>query len=273
MCGARANPCDVLSGRERDTIMTEIVSGLRSRLRYGEFTHCTFSIITSPTVVDVIGVAGFDAVILDMEHGPHTRTTVLNALFAASARALYSIVRVPDTTESTIQAVLDMGADAVLVPQVSSAEDARRVVAAARFAPSGARGVNPWVRAGDYDAQSGRLFSEANARIAVLVMIESRSALDELGAILETDGLDGVFVGPVDLASSLGFAGEPEHPQVLAALDHVITKAGAAGVATAAFAPTLAMAATLKAQGVTLIACGQDTQILHVAMREIVERL
>jgi len=242
--------------------MTESVSVLHSRLRHGEFTHCTFSIITIPTVVDVIGVTGFDAVILDMEHGAHTRTTVLNGLFTASACALYSIVRVPDTTENTIQAVLDMGADAVLVAQVSSAEDARCVVAAARCGPSGARGVNPWVRAGDYDARSGRLFGEANARIAVLVMIESRSALDELGAILETDGLDGVFVGPVDLASSLGFAGQPEHPQVLAALDQVIAKTGAAGVATGAFVPALARAATLKAQGVTLIACRQDTQIL-----------
>lgn len=242
--------------------------GLRAALRGTDPLIATFSIIPSPTVCDLICVAGFNAVIIDMEHGSHTRTTVEAAITVADGRGVHSIVRVPDTSPATIQAVLDSGAAGVLVPQVRTPEEAAATVAAARFAPEGMRGVNPWVRAARYGDDATWL-STANRSAAVMVMVEGAEAVARIDEILAVPGLDAVFLGPVDLASSMGLPGQPGHPRVFETMARIASRAADAGVAVAAFAPDTAGARKLTELGVRLVACGEDTAIFRTALADV----
>lgn len=221
----------------------------------------TFSIIPSVELIELIGLAGFDFVIIDMEHGPYGLSQVRDGLAAARARDLISIVRVPDCAPAMIGAVLDAGADGVLVPQVDSADVAREVVSAARFAPEGERGAHPWVRAAGY-GEAADWFTVANLETAVLVMIEGKRGIDAISEIIATPGLDAIFLGPVDLSHSLGVPGETSHPLVREAMQAVAEKAAASGLATAVFAPGPEQARSWWPHGVGLVACGVDTQLI-----------
>lgn len=246
-------------------------AGLRGLLAGGTPLLATFNLVTHTDVVEAIALAGFDAVIVDMEHGPHDLGTVRAAVLAASAHGLYTVVRPPDTRAALIGAVLDLGADGVLVPGVGSAADAAAVVAAARFSPQGRRGSNPWVRASGF-AGTPDWLRRANSEVAVLVMVEGRDAVQDLDAILETDGLDGIFLGPVDLSHALGVPGQPGHPAVLAALADASASARRHGVAAGVFAPEAGIAREWFARGLGLVACGVDTHLLLGALRAVVEQ-
>lgn len=239
---------------------------LRPRLTQGTPLLGMFSIIAATEVVEMIGLAGFDVVILDMEHGPYGIAALGPLILAARARGLTPIARVRCNDPALVGAALDAGAAGVLVPQVGSADAARELVAAARFAPMGQRGVNPWVRAADYTAGPG-WFERANAENAVIAMIEGRAGLEALPAILDVEGLDAVFLGPLDLAQSLGLGLAPEHPRVIETVADVVKQAQARGKATAVFAPTAAAARRWLAMGVGLVAVSEDTATIAAALR------
>ena len=188
---------------------------LSERLRSGPPIVATFSMIASPIVVELLAKAGFDAVVLDTEHGPIGPES-LNALVpACRAAGIAPIVRVRRNEASLIGGALDVGAAAVLVPQIGSAAEAADAVAASRFGPGGHRGTNPYVRAAGY-AAGADWFARANAESAVLLMVEGTAGIAALPRILETPGLDAIFIGPFDLSQALGVPGQVEHPDVLA---------------------------------------------------------
>ena len=153
----------------------------RDRLRAGEVLTAIFSIIPTPTVVEILALAGFDAVIVDMEHGPTSLGDLVPLLMGVEAGGAHTVVRVPECSEHVIGAVLDMGAEAVLVPQVINAAQARRAVSAARYAPDGTRGVNPWVRAARYGKRTDWV-TRSNEHVAVMAMIEGSEGLSQLDA-------------------------------------------------------------------------------------------
>ncbi len=198
---------------------------LPERLRTGKSLIATFSMLASPEIVELLAKAGFEAVILDMEHGPIGFETLNVLIPAARAAGIYSIVRVRTNEASLISGALDVGAAGVLVPQIDSAASAAAVVDAARFSPLGHRGVNPYTRAAGYNA-SREWFSQANSEVAVLVMVEGKSGVAALPGILATPGIDGVFVGPFDLSQALGVPGQVDHPSVLAAVESIVEAAG-----------------------------------------------
>lgn len=244
------------------------MTALRSRLQHPPALLGMFSVIASVEVVEMIGIAGFDVVILDMEHGPYGIQALGPLILAARARGLTPVARVRCNDAALVGAALDCGAAGVLVPSVGSAQAARDLVAAARFAPEGRRGVNPWVRAADFQAGPG-WFAQANAAVAVIAMIEGREGIAALPEILQVEGLDAVFLGPVDLAQSLGVGLEPEHPRVVQAVSEVVQAAAAAGKATAVFAPTAAAARRWIERGVGLVAVSEDTATISAAFRDL----
>jgi 4-hydroxy-2-oxoheptanedioate aldolase len=248
--------------------MTDRRPSLRDRLRQGPPLLATFSIIAAPEVVEMIGLAGFDAVILDMEHGPYGVQALGPLILAARARGLFPIARVPTNEASLIGGALDAGAAGVLVPQVASAGAAGAVVSAARFAPEGSRGANPWVRAADFTA-GPEWFARANAEIAVMVMIEGREGVAAVPDILETRSLDAVFLGPVDLSHALGVPGETEHPLVLERVEQVIAQAAKRGAAVAVFAPTPRAARRWLDRGAGFVALGVDTAHVLAGFRSV----
>lgn len=236
---------------------------LRNKIVAGERLVGTFSLIPSTDVVEMIGLAGFDFVILDMEHGPYTLETLRTCLIAARLRGLPAIARVPDVT--AVGAVLDLGCDGVLVPRASSPQAVREVVREARFTPDGGRGANPYVRAADFGGGPDWL-ARANREVAVMVMVEGVEGVAALPEILDVPGLDAIFMGPVDLSHALGVPGQPGHPRVLAELAAVAGKAAARGVAAAVFAPDTERARAWLGQGVPVVACGVDAGIIRTAL-------
>ncbi len=230
------------------------------RLRSGPPLVATFSMIASPIVVELIARAGYDAVVLDAEHGP-LGPEALNVLIpAASGAGIAPIVRVRTGEPSLIGGALDLGAAAVLVPQVESAGQAAAAVAAARFGPGGRRGTNPYVRAAGY-AATADWFARADGDSAVIVMVEGTAGLASLDDIVATPGLDAVFIGPFDLSQSLGMPGEVERPEVIARMETIVRAAAGRGVATSVFAPTPALARRWLDSGVRLVAVGFDTAL------------
>jgi 4-hydroxy-2-oxoheptanedioate aldolase len=236
------------------------LKGLRHRLTQGPPILATFCVVPSPDVVEIAILGGLDAVIIDCEHGPISTETAAIMTVAAHSRGGLAIVRVRRADPSLIGAALDLGADGVLVPQIASVGEARVAINAARFAPDGNRGANPFVRAADFGANEA-WFSEANASAAVLLMVEGSEGLAAVPSILELPGLDCVFLGPVDISHSLGVPGETEHPRVIAAMEDVVRQSGAKGVAVGAFTHTPAGALRWFARGLRLVAVSTDSKL------------
>lgn len=250
--------------------MTAAAQGtLAARLAGPERLLGTFSLISATEVVELIALAGFDVVIIDMEHGPHELAQVHAAILAADARGMATVVRVRELEPALIGAVLDLGAAGVLVPQIASAADAERAVRAARFAPNGERGANPFVRASGFGARKS-WFAEADREVAVLVMVEGASALADLPGILDVPGLTAIFLGPVDLSHALGVPGELDHPRVVAALERSVEQAEARGVAVGVFSAEATAAHRWWDRGVRLVATGVDTGVIGTAFADMV---
>ncbi len=212
-----------------DTRLPELLRGTRALL--GMFVG-----IPSPSLVEMCGHAGVDFVIVDNEHGPAGIESTEHMLRAARASGVIPVVR---TLEGDILRVLDIGASAIQVPQVNTAEQAKRIVAAAKYPPIGMRGAAFSTRAAGYGFFGGeRHVADSNVGTAVIVMTETRTAIENLDAILSVPGIDAVFFGPNDLSFSYGHPGEMGHPDVVGAIEHGIDRALAHGVAPGVLALT-----------------------------------
>lgn len=246
-------------------------TSLREQLRGPRPLVAGFSIIASVEVVELFGLAGFDAVILDTEHGPYGVDALGPLIVAARSRGVAPIVRVQRNEPALIGSALDAGAAAVLVPQVSSRAEAEAAVSAARFAPEGTRGAHPWVRAADFGARRN-WFATANADAAVIVMIEGVAGVQNTEEILDTPGLDGIFIGPMDLSHALGVPGEITHPKVLERIEAILASAHAKGVATSLFTPSPERARDWFGKGLRLAGVGVDTAHLLEALSAVAAR-
>ncbi len=176
----------------------------------------------SPLVAEICAGAGLDWVLIDMEHSPNGLESVLGQLQAVAAYPVTPVVRVPIGDVVTMKQVLDLGAQNVLVPMVSSADEARAVVEAVRYPPRGRRGVgSALARSARWNRVEGYL-ANADDHVSLFVQIETAEGVDAAADIAAVDGVDGVFVGPADLAASMGVLGQQTHPDVVAAvLAHV----------------------------------------------------
>jgi 4-hydroxy-2-oxoheptanedioate aldolase len=212
--------------------------------------------------------SGFDWMLFDTEHSPGDPLTVLAQLQAVAAYPVSPVVRPASNDAVLIKRFLDIGAQSLLIPFVQSAEEARAAVAATRYAPAGIRGVSAVTRATRFGrvADYGR---RAHAEICLLVQVETREALDRLEEIAKVEGVDGVFVGPGDLAASLGHVGEPGHPEVRAAVEAAIGRIRACGKPAGILTPDPAFAARCIELGTTFTAVGGDLGLLARATESL----
>lgn len=185
--------------------------------------------LTDPTVADLLGDVGLDWVLFDTEHVAFDLQTLQMLLIALKGSGTVPLARVPWNDLVFIKRVLDMGVAGVLVPQLQTADEARAAVAACKYPPTGVRGTGPR-RPGRYGRLELEYIPSANDQTIVMVMIETAAAVRNIDEILAVDDLDGIILGPVDLATSMGFYGAFEEPDVQEAIDSVIAKARAAGV-------------------------------------------
>lgn len=201
----------------------------RSKLASGKPVLGTCITFVDPTVTEAL-TRVLDFVWIDTEHNPMSLERVQGHIMATKGTETVPLVRVPANDPVLVKPVLDMGAAGVIVPLVKTADDVRLAVSACRYPPEGVRGFGPR-RPSDYGARGGPEYCQsANQTVITIVQIEQREALDNLDAILAVPGLTSIVVGPNDFAASLGFTGQPRHPDVLRAIEQVIAKARAAKI-------------------------------------------
>jgi 4-hydroxy-2-oxoheptanedioate aldolase len=205
----------------------EMLEGFKNKIKEGKNVFGPFMKSTDPAFIEIAGYAGFDFVILDMEHGPVSFSDLQNLIRAALLAGIIPIVRTSDLTEASISKPLDLGALGVQIPQVTSASDAQSCVDAARFYPLGKRGVCRFVRAANYSSlPRDEYFGKANS-ILVIIQIEGKEAILDIENIMEVDGIDIIFIGPYDLSQSLGVPGQINHPVVIEAMNDIVNRARA----------------------------------------------
>lgn len=247
---------------------------LREKLEKGSPVIGSFVKITDAAVVEIMGKAGFDFAIIDMEHGPITVETAQNSIRAAELAGISPIIRVSKNDPVHILRCLDIGAEGVEVPQIRNAEDAKTMVSASRFHPKGDRGVCRYVRAAGYSSiDRHEYFQMANERTVTIAHLEGVEAVENLDEIMAVDGVDVLFIGPYDLSQSVGVPGEVTHPLVLEQMEKVIARAKTAGKLVGTFADDIASAKRWMEAGVMYIAISVDVGIFYEACRNIVASL
>ncbi len=217
--------------------------------------------LPSAFAAEIVGGSGFDWLMFDTEHSPSDVDVVLSQLQAVAACDVSAVVRPASNDTVLIKRYLDIGAQTLLIPYVQDAEEARRAVAATRYPPEGVRGVSGLTRATRFGRVEGYA-RRAGEELCLLVQIETQAALDALEAIAGVDGVDGVFVGPADLAASLGYPGEQSNPAVKAAVEDAIRRIRACGKPAGILTPDTAFAQRCIELGTTFTAVGIDVGIL-----------
>lgn len=209
----------------------------KDKLRGGQPIVGAFCNIPSPAATEILGLLGFDFVIVDGEHGIPDLETCEHMFRAAEVANITPLVRIAINQQQNILRYLDAGAMGVMIPMVNSGAEARAVVNAVKYPPTGTRGL-AGVRAAAYGITKplGEYVQWANQETMVIVQIETKQALQNAGEIAAVDGVDVVFMGPTDLSSSLGMPGQGTHPEVLAVIEKAGKQAQAAGRAAGTIA-------------------------------------
>ena len=225
--------------------------------------------MADPYLAEVSATAGFDWLLIDGEHGPNDLRSTLAALQVIAPYASQPVVRAVVGDVALIKQLLDIGAKNLLIPMVDTPEQARLIVSATRYPPLGIRGVGSAVaRASLWNARTDYL-DHADEEVCVLVQAETVTALSHLKDICAVDGVHGVFIGPADLAASMGHRGRPDHPEVQAAIEQAITTIVASGKAAGTLTSNSALAHHYLALGCTFVATGVDVLIYANAIRRL----
>jgi 2-keto-3-deoxy-L-rhamnonate aldolase RhmA len=226
--------------------------------------------LNSPAVAELMAEAGFDWLFIDAEHST-LDTSQMQSLLQASALTP-CVIRLAAGDDVPIKKALDIGAAGIIVPQVNSADHARRIVQSAKYAPVGQRGLGI-ARAHRYGLKVREYMQTANDDTAVIVQAEHRDAVTNIEAIVRVEGVDGVLIGPYDLSASLGVPGAVDHPDVRAAIERARTSCQAAGVAIGIFGLTADAVRPYMEKGFTMIVAGVDTVLLGNAATALVSAL
>ena len=237
---------------------------IAKRAVYGPF--CKTS---DPAFIETAGYAGFDFVILDLEHAPNSVETLQNLIRGAYLGGALPIVRVKEYNYSYIGEVLDIGAGGIQAPKITCREDAEKIIEHAKFAPDGMRGVCRFVRAARYSAMDRfEYFREANNTLVVL-QLESSNAIENVEDILKVKGIDIVFIGPYDLSQSLGIPGQVEHPMVEKRMKEIADICSEKGIHTGTFVDTIQTTQKRKKAGLKYISNNVDAGIFYEACKKI----
>jgi len=218
---------------------------------------------------EICATAGFDWLVLDAEHSPNDLRSLLGQLQALAPYRVQPVIRPPVGDTVIIKQLLDIGAQTLLIPMVETEGQAQSLVRAMRYPPAGVRGVGSslarasrWNRISDY-------LQQADDQMCLLVQVESRAGLDNLEAITHVEGVDGVFIGPADLAASLGYRGNPGHPEVQNAIETAIAGIRRVGKAPGILSADEALARRYLELGCRFVAVGSDVSALMRATQAL----
>ena len=227
--------------------------------------------LTDPAAVEIALSSGFDWILQDTEHAPTEVTTVLRTLQIAGGYPTDVVVRPPLADPHALNRLLDIGVRSLLVPMVETAEQARALAARMHFPPHGTRGVSSQTRGGSWGRRPDYL-ATARDELTLVVQIESATAVANAAEILAVDGVDAGFVGTADLAASMGFPGQPGHPEVEAAVARVVAIAQELGKPLGTLTRDLEAARRYVAQGFTFVGVGTDSHLFASALADLRHR-
>lgn len=246
---------------------------LGEAVRRGEFLAGTFLNLGSSLTAEIAGKAGFDWVLIDLEHGAGDQESLLLQLQAIEGTPAVPIVRIAWNDPVRTKRVLDLGPSGVMIPYVNSVEEATRAVSAMRYPPLGVRGVASMNRACGFGASFEEYFKAANANLLVAVQIETKQAVERADEIAAVEGVDVLFVGPLDLSVSLGVVGELGHPLMRDALAKVVSGCGKEGKSAGLMLSKEDQIKDAAAAGFTFIGLSSDGGLVARGMRELAAAL
>lgn len=215
----------------------------------------------SPLVAEAMGCAGFDWAVVDMEHTPLDLLDLVHLLQAIAGTSMLPITRIPWNDTVMVKRVLDAGAQTLMFPFVQNAEEARRAVAAAKYAPEGVRGMAAMSRGSRFGTVKD-YFKVANAAVSVIVQVETPQAMERIEEITSVPGVDSIFMGPGDLSGAMGHVGDLMHPAVLALMADGVRRCHKLGKPVGTVGGTPEAVATYRAAGFDYIACASDLGLL-----------
>ncbi len=221
------------------------------------------------SVAEIMGTTGFDWLVIDGEHAPNDIRSIRDQLMALANSPSHPVVRVPVGETWMIKMVLDAGAQTVLVPIVESAEQTRELVRACRYPPHGVRGVGATAARATMFGTAGEYIQTADQQVCLLVQVENRAGIAALDEILQVDGVDGVFIGPADLSTDMGFQGNSAAPEVRAVVADAISRIKAAGKAPGILGTTEEATQAYLDMGAQFLAVGIDVMVLAKNARSL----
>lgn len=251
--------------------MKNPTNAFKAALKSGRHQLGIWNSIGGPTVIEMLAGCGYDWILIDTEHSPVDVTDVLPALQTVAGYPRVSAVVRPASNDTVlIKRLLDIGAQSLLIPYVQSAADAQAAVKAMRYPPNGVRGMAGLTRAsrfGKVDAYA----TCAEEELCLVVQVETAAALDRLEEIASVEGVDGVFIGPADLAASLGYPGNSGHPDVVVAIDGALQRLLALGVPAGILTLDTDSTRRCIALGTAFTAVGVDLGLLERAATDLAE--
>ena len=230
----------------------------RKRVLAGEWLSGTFLNLGSSITVELAGLAGFDWLLIDHEHGPGGEDTMLHQLQAAAATPAFPVVRIAWNEAPKFKRALDMGALGIMVPYVNTAAETRAAVSAMRYPPHGLRGVAKFNRGAGFGADFPEYYAHGHERLLTVIQIETIEATNNAADIAAVDGADVLFVGPTDLSYNMGIPDQLEHPSFTEALKTIAAAAKRHGKAAGILVQTAAMAMKCRELGYSFVALGSD---------------
>ena len=249
------------------------MKNIRERLERRETLLGCFLNLGSSLTAEIVGSAGFDWVLIDLEHGAGFETDVLHQLQALEHTAAATVIRVESLERQRFHRVLDLGPQGIMVPRVNNPGDARAAVAAMRYQPEGVRGVARMNRACNFGTNFAGYFASANTSLLTVVQVETEESLQHLDAIAEIDGVDVLFVGPTDLSQSLGIIEQFDHPRFLDAVKATADAARRFHKVAGILAKNQEESRKYWDLGYRFIACSSDGGLLNEGARRLAESL
>lgn len=251
--------------------MTLAINKFKSALLAGQQQYGLWLGLCNPLSAELCAQCGYDWLLIDAEHAPNDLRSIHSQLMAINGSNSHPIVRMVEGSTAGIKQLLDLGAQTLLVPMVETAQQAQALVAAMHYPPSGVRGVGTALaRAAKWNHTTDYL-QQADAQVCLLVQAESVRAVENLHDILQVDGVDGVFIGPADLAASMGYLGQPSHPEVVKTIELALGKIRQAGKAAGILATSSELARKYEACGAQFVALGVDTLLLGSQAKQILQ--
>lgn len=249
------------------------MKNLKKRLQQGETLHGCWLNLGNALTAEIVALAGFDWVLIDLEHGAGTESHIIEQLQAVQATQAAPLVRVESGAASRISRVMDMGAEGIMCPKVNTAEDAIKIMRGLHYPPHGDRGVAKMVRATAFGQNFSTYYQESREAILGILQIETVEALDHLDEIAAVDGVDVLFIGPADLTMAMGIFGQFDHPTYTDAVKKIVAAAENAGKATGILFFNTAEYDKYHGMGIRFIACGSDGAFITDGARNMANKM